>query len=262
MAKARFVVVVGQNGFKYVDRHSVTGDEISISTFNSKTGAVMALNLPIEYSCTHACNCYKEKACYACKGCYTFTRNQALYSNNLQFFLVHGADAFVAAVNAKIRENKKLFLFRWFTCGDIFNYAFLLCMVRIAKENPNIRFWTYTKKYSLVNRYLDECGALPENLTVIFSHWLNDDGTYFPMENPHHMPTSEFIPLGQEHLAETVTHICPCSSPDVVATCATCEHPCYTLKAGESMALLEHSTKRTKTRDAMVKAAHDALKKA
>ena len=74
------------------------------------------------------------------------------------------------------------------------------------------------------------------------------------------MPTSEFIPLGKEELKDTVTHICPCSDPSVNVTCATCDHPCYTLKQGESMALLEHSTKRTKKRDKEIRTAKKALK--
>ena len=103
-------------------------------------------------------------------------------------------------------------------------------------------------------------GELPENLTIIFSHWLNSDGTYYPMDNRHNLPTSEFIPFGMEKLAEKVTHICPCSDPTVKATCATCDHACYSLKKGESMALLEHSTKATKARDKAIKEAKKALK--
>ena len=134
-------------------------------------------------------------------------------------------------------------------------------MVKIAIDNPGIKFWSYTKKYSIVNKWINANGDLPENLVIIFSHWMNCDGSYFPMNNPHNLPTSEFIPFGREELKETVTHICPCSDPSVVATCATCDHPCYKLCKGESMALLEHSTKATKQRDKDIKAAKASLKK-
>ena len=62
---------------------------------------------------------------------------------------------------------------------------------------------------------------------------MNEDGTYFPMNNPYNFPTSEFIPLGKEKLAKHVTHICPCSDPNVVSTCDNCDHPCYELNFGE-----------------------------
>jgi hypothetical protein len=81
------------------------------------------------------------------------------------------------------------------------------------------------------------------------------------MDNPYHLPTSEFIPLGREELVKWVTHVCPCSDPNVIAKCENCEHPCYELKHGESMALLEHSTTETRKRDSEIKMAHEELKK-
>ena len=82
------------------------------------------------------------------------------------------------------------------------------------------------------------------------------------MDNPYNFPTSEFIPFGKEELAKNVTHICPCSDPNVLTTCNTCDHPCYELNFGESMALLEHSTKESKARDKEINAKHKELKKA
>ena len=252
------IIKTGENGRKYVDMASVH-PVFHCTDGNSKTGRCGNYNLPIEYTCKHSCACYRDKACYAENGCYLFTDNQVMYSENLRFFLLASDDEFVQAVNEYIRENR-LQLFRYFTCGDIPNTRFLRLMVRIAAENPTVKFWSYTKKYQIVNRFMDNGGALPENLVIIFSHWMNDNGTYYPMENPHMLPTSEYIPLGREDLKKSVTHICPCSDPSVVATCATCDHPCYTLKHGESMALLEHSTPRTKQRDKEIKAAKKALK--
>lgn len=151
-------------------------------------------------------------------------------------------------------------LWRYFTCGDIADSRFLQVMVRLAENNPSVKFWSYTKKYEIVNNWIAKNGKLPQNLRIIFSHWLNDDGSYFPMSNPYNLPTSEFIPLGREDLVKTVTHVCPCSDPSVVATCATCDHPCYDLMEGQSMALLEHSTSRTKARDKAIKAEKQKVK--
>lgn len=137
---------------------------------------------------------------------------------------------------------------------DILNGRFFDCMVQVAKACPAVRFWTYTKKYEIVNKWIDKNGPLPGNLTVIFSHWLNEDGSYFPMNNRHNLPTSEFIPYGKEELLKTVDHVCPCSDPDIFTTCATCPNPCYELKPGQSMALCGHSTKATKERDKWLKA--------
>lgn len=249
---------------KYVDWKTVRTDTLNISDGNSKVGKVLCFNLPVFYTCDHKCECYKSGKCYACGGCYLFSSNQATYSENFAFIRSHSTVQFVNAMNALIKTYPNRKYFRWFTCGDIVNKAFFRAMCIIARDNPDVVFWAYTKKYSIVNGYVAENGlaSIPENLTIIFSHWLNNDGTYYPMDNRYNFPVSEFIPLGMEDKTETVTHICPCSDPTVNSTCETCEHGCYTLKHGESMALLEHSTTETRDRDRKIKAAKSKLKKA
>lgn len=252
-----YAIRTGQNGLKCVELDSVRKDVLNFSFKNSKTGRVIAFNLPVEFTCNHACECYSKKNCYACGGCYQFSLNQALYSENLKAFKEHETAWFVDVVNEMITHHKSRKLFRWFTCGDIPNIRFLQSMVEIAAANPEMTFWTYTKKYGIVNSWVKQNGLenLPSNLTIVFSHWMNEDGTYFPMYNPYRFPTSEFIPMGKEDLLNTVNHVCPCSDPNSKEHCETCKTPCYGLKFGESMALVEHSTPRTKERDAAIKAA-------
>jgi hypothetical protein len=256
-----FVIAKGSNGKNYVVNTTVSNEFLHIFSGNSKTGEkVINFNFSIEYTCDHRCECYKDAKCYAESGCYLFADNQAKYTENINFFKNATDKEMIAAIQLAI-DTFQYDLFRYFTCGDIPNSRFFNIMVAVALANPGIKFWSYTKKYEIVNKWIDENGELPENLTIIFSHWLNEDGTYFPMNNRHNLPTSEFIPYGKEELKETVTHICPCSNPDVIATCSNCDHPFYDLKKGESMALLEHSTKATKERDKAIKAAKQALKK-
>ena len=252
------------DGKKFVAVDTVRTDTMNVSDGNGKTGKhVACINFPIFYTCRHNCECYKSGKCYACGGCYNFASNQATYSENLAFIRNNPFEIVVAAIVNGIRE-KGFTLSRYFTCGDIPNGMFFDVMVEVARRMDGVTFWAYTKKYGIVNSWCDAHGvdAMPHNLTIIFSHWRNDDGTYYPMDNPYRFPTSEFIPVGCEHLVDGVTHVCPCSDPSVVATCETCEHPCYKLQHGESMALLEHSTAASKERDDAVRAAHEALKKA
>lgn len=255
-----YQVAKGSNGKNYVVKESVCSDILHVNEGNTKTGEkCINYNFPIEYTCKHDCECYKNGTCYAESGCYLFANNQANYSENYNFYKANDKETFVNALQLAI-NTFKFNLFRYFTCGDIPNVNFIDCMVKLAINNPGIKFWSYTKKYNLVNSWIDNNGQLPENLTIIFSHWLNTDGTYYPMNNKYNLPTSEFIPYGKEGLAKAVTHICPCSDPTVKATCATCDHACYNLKCGQSMALLEHSTKQTKERDKAIKAAKDSIK--
>ena len=254
-----YTIKTGSNGHKYVDKGSVNS-VFHATTGNEKTGKAGNYNLPIEYTCNHQCECYKNGTCYACNGSYNFGSNQMKYSENYNFYKNNFSIVFINEITNYIKENK-LTLFRYFTCGDIPDIRFLQCMIKIAKINPDVKFWSYTKKYNIINNYCDEFGVdtIPSNLVIIFSHWLNDNGTYYPMNNKYNFPTSEFIPLGKEELTKTVTHICPCSDPTAKATCETCKTPCYELKRGQSMALLEHSTTRTKKRDKTIKDAKKAL---
>ena len=251
----------GQNGVIYCRKEGVINNIFHVQeNGNDKTGLAVNVNFPIEYTCRHDCECYKLGLCYACQGCYLFPANQAGYSENYNYYKNATSADMLKTFQLVLDNVKNVRLWRYFTCGDIPDKRFLQIMVDFAIANPAVKFWSYTKKYHIVNEWIDEHGQLPENLKIIFSHWLNKDGTYLPMDNKHNLPTSEFIPLGQEHLAENVTHVCPCSDPNVVATCATCDCPCYGLCNGQSMALLEHSTRETKQRDKAIRESKKALK--
>ena len=271
-AKKTYKVIVFTDCFgrtrKRIDVNSFQAEKVHIVIGNKKVGKhVMTFSFPTWYSCNHNCECYKgtadhKPACYAMQGCYNFLSVQFAHTENYKFFVEKTSREFCDAINAEIkRHSRSCHLFRWFTAGDILNRRFLDCMVTIARENPGVKFWTYTKKYATVNKWIDENGLdnMPRNLTIIYSHWLNDDGTYFPMENPYHLPMSEYIPYGREDLTKNVTFVCPCSNPDVVACCEDCEHCCADLKRGQTQALLEHSTDRTKARDKEIAAAHKKL---
>jgi len=259
MSENWYEIKVGENGYKYVNRFSVNA-VFHMSEGNEKVGKVACYNLPIEYTCNHNCECYKKGLCYACGGCYQYGSNQKKYSENLNFFL-NNDETTIAIEIVKYIKAGKYNLCRYFTCGDIPNTKFIRIMIKVAVMLPDVKFWAYTKKYNLINRFVAENGleAIPENLHIVFSHWMNENGTYYNMLNPYIFPTSEFIPFGMEELTKNVTFICPCSDPTVKSHCDTCEHGCYNLKHGESMALLEHSTKATRKRDREIKAAKNLL---
>ena len=265
-----FPVRVGENGFKFIDIKDVQ-PVLHIVAGNTKTGKeVSCYGHSIELTCNHAVECYMKKDgtpgnCYGLHGLYNMPSNQEYIAENFKFFKVYGREIMAKAIIEKIVKGKFEY-HRWFTVGDIPNFEFLQMMIDIANALPSVKFWGYTKKYNLVNRYVKEHGdsvsCIPENLVIIFSHWMNDDGSYFPMNNPYHFPTSEFIPVGMEYLTEEIDHICPCSDPSQFKTCANCDNPCHGLTYGMSMALLEHSTAASKERDSIIKKAHNAIKKA
>lgn len=261
----KYVIKINEKlNFKYVSLDSVVADKFNYSIGNSKLGQGKVLNygLSIQHTCAADAPCKKGGVCYGTRGCFQFGSNLQRVAENTVFVLTHKTHDIVKVFQKMIDDNPKIKYFRHFEIGDIPKVDYINAMVAIAIVNPSVKFWCYTKRYDFVNDWVDEYGleSIPSNLTIIFSHWRNDDGSYYPMDNRYNFPTSEFIPLGHEEEAEKVTHVCPCSNPDVLSNCVDCDHPCFELKHGESMALLEHSTVRTRKRDQQVKSAHKALK--
>ena len=264
-----YILSKAGNGFKYVKAIPEHGARpiLHIAGGNSKTGTnhVLCYGHTIEESCNHSCGCYADKMCYGMQGFYQmYTVNQLYLADNLYYFRVYGWETMADEIIAYLQKKHCKF-FRWFTVGDIVNIDFLHMIVKVGKALPHIKFWGYTKKYMLVNHYIEKyfdgnAKAFHNCTGLIFSHWRNNDGSFFEMLNPYKLPTSEFIPLGMEHESEKADHVCPCSNPDIYENCCNCSTPCYELKIGQSMALLEHSTARTSARDKAVKKAHEAIK--
>lgn len=258
--------------WKFVDRKSCGNEVLHMVAGNTKTGKqVICFNISPFYTCMHSCECFKEGLCYGNGGTYNFGSNLLQYTENYNFVMTHTVEEIAAEMLRQIATFPKTWKhLRFHTIGD-FTKKTLEAAVIVARALPDFTIWAYTKKYNMVNSYVDTHGgnpwvAIPANFCILFSHWMNRDGSYYPMDNRYNFPTSEFIPIGKEELAEKVTHVCPCSDPTVLSTCLdcdkTCGKSCGKLTYGESMGLLEHSTTASAARDKEVKAAHNALKAA
>lgn len=258
-----FIEVQESGAWKYVRKADARSDVLHLALEgNEKVGArVICFNVSAWYTCNHSCECFSKGKCYACGGCYTYFQNMLQYAENAAYIYSHTAQEIADEIARQMPDGADLF--RWHTIGDFIPATFEAAVI-LARRFKKVHFWAYTKKYRLVNGWIEKHGreSIPENLVIIFSEWRNEDGTVFPMPNPYNLPVSRFIPVGMEKEADRATHVCPCSNPDVLTTCRECDHACHTLKDGESMALLEHSTKASAKRDRVTRAAHKALKEA
>lgn len=84
--------------------------------------------------------------------------------------------------------------FRWHQGGEMPDGDYLRRMVTVADGEPACRQWGYTHRHDLVNDYIDEAGALPGNLSIMYSY----EGTEPAEDNPHGMPEFRCIERGQE----------------------------------------------------------------
>lgn len=227
---------------------------------NDKTGPhVQSTSMSIIHTCDHNAPCYKQGLCYGCGGCFNFGCNALDYAETTKAALRWEAEKFAEAILRQIKKSTTMF--RWFVVGDIPSEKVLYAMVLVAKALPNVKFWAYTKKYAICNKWVREHGgsiasAIPSNLHILFSEWEDEE---FKMDNPYGFAISRYIPLGmEEELVPTCTHICPCSDENWDGTCEECGI-CANILPGEVVGLKEHSTKATKERDKKV---HAGQKKA
>ena len=145
----------------------------------SKLGAAIpSVNLPPGTTCDPSAGCYLK--CYARKGRFAFPHVKELLQRN---FDIWKEDPEGFERDVKIAAYTSRF-FRFHSSGDIPDPAYLAMMVRVARHCPNTSFLCFTKKFDIVNRFLDEnWQTFPDNLHIVFSAW----GDRFP-NNPYNLP--------------------------------------------------------------------------
>ena len=201
---------------EYINQLAAKTNEVSISCVNSKTGPLCNdLALPT-CTCREDAPC-KATGCYCMKGRQTMSKVVAAYTRNLRLYNADQED-FWEQVRFKVK-HRPFPLFRFFDCGDIADYDFFLGMIDLAKEFPDIKFMSFTKKYEIVNKWIDENGDLPENLNVVFSVW----HIGWKVINPHNLPVA-YVDFKDKTLnpefPEGITS-CP-NEKDKTITCSIC----------------------------------------
>ena len=117
-----------------------------------------------------------QKFCYAIRDARRFHntciprlgRNTVIMRNNIE-------DGFKQLKEALVQNKAKIL--RYHSSGEIESYDYLLHMVKLAVELPDVQFYFYTKRFGFIEKYLNECGEFPKNLVCNISEWKgNTDG--------------------------------------------------------------------------------------
>ena len=197
--------------------------KLSISPGNAKMGYIPSVSLPPITTCAKNCTCAKK--CYAAKLCRIYPSVKRAYQNNLD--ILNGNDLeYWYQVQQAAKTTK---YFRYHVSGDIVDMSYFNWMCVTAEQIPDTTFLAFTKRYDIVNHYIDVFGKLPKNLKIIFSLW---DG--MPTPNPHNLPTAAVIFRGQQPADNWKICGGNCSE------CACRGVGCWELKNGETIAFYEH----------------------
>lgn len=168
-----------QDRQEYIDFLASKSDEISMANNNSKTGkACLNIAFPV-CTCRNDAPC--KEVCYACKGCQQFANVQGAYYRNLRLYN-DDPDNFFEQVYYKVKFAG-LPKVRLFDSGDFPDYDFLVRLVDLCNKTKDVKYMAFTKKYDLVNKYIDENGDLPANLNIMFSAW----DRLWEVLNPHNL---------------------------------------------------------------------------
>jgi hypothetical protein len=162
---------------EYIDFLANKTNEISMSNNNSKTGkACLNIAFPV-VTCRPDAPCVKT--CYACKGCQQIAVVQGAYYRNLRLYN-DDPDNFFEQVYYKVKFSG-LPKVRLFDSGDFPDAEFLVRLVDLCRSTPHVKYMAFTKKYEIVNNWIDTNGKLPDNLNIIFSAW----DKLWDVPNPH-----------------------------------------------------------------------------
>lgn len=206
--------------------NDIKEQHVCISKSNIKLGMIPSVSLPPIVTCSSLACKFCGKKCYARKICKFRRRVKESYDNNLDI-LLNDKEKFWREVDGSIKWTS---YFRFFVSGDIYDKDFLENMVWCARKNKHCQILCFTKKYSLVNEYL-EYHSLPKNLHLIFSVW---KGLECP--NPNNLPEAHVLYKDGTTTAKDGAKYCSGNCMD----CVTETKNCWTLKRGEQILFKEH----------------------
>ena len=219
---------------------------VSISKSNSKMGAIPSVSLPSIVTC-RKCDC--QNKCYANKLERLRPNVRNAYQNNIEI-LKNNPDQYWREVEGAIMMSR---FFRFHVSGDIPDEPYFERMVEVARRNPHCEILCFTKKYEIVNDYINQkyinsiLGTsrhpqltnmwmiaerfIPKNLHIVFSGWVG-----LQMVNPFsfseaHVRFRDGTTTAREDAME-------CSGN--CAECAKTNEGCWVLKPGQQVIFNEH----------------------
>lgn len=179
--------------------------------------SVMTFSLLAVYSCPNAKDC-DVKDCYALKAQrqYAGTRCKRTVLTWLAMNDVPALEKLI--MNQLSRTRKKAI--RVHESGDFVSQEYVNMWFRIAKANPEIHFYSYTKTGSIFD--FSNC---PDNFNIVNKDFC--EVNFF-----------DTIEECQEMADKTGGYVCPCGTPDETKkmcgssckVCHTTEHPVFFLK--------------------------------
>lgn len=198
---------------------------ITISNGNAKMGLVGSVSLLPFITCPNCCKETCGKYCYAAKLAILRSSVRKSYAKNTAVAILR-PDLYWIQVRAAAAGYR---FFRFHVSGDIIDAAYFSEMVKTAELLPGTMFLAFTKRYSVVNDWIDKNGSLPSNLKILFSGEKN-----LKPVNPYNLPETTVYKTVDEFDNNWLTCGGNCFN------CACAGLGCWKASAGDIVAFKEH----------------------
>lgn len=156
----------------------------TISNSNSKMGAVASVSLLPFMTCPERCAETCGGKCYAAKLANLRPAVLNSYARNTAL-VMYQPRVFWESVELAVKSVR---FFRFHVSGDIINREYFHHMVDIAERNQETEILCFTKRYEVVNWWIQEGHEIPANLHILFSGWNN-----LAPVNPYHLPETNIF---------------------------------------------------------------------
>ena len=137
-----------------------TAKEFNVRIFNFSIPAGND-KLTGKITCPFAGSCLK--LCYAKRGMYRFGNVERALSKRYQASKEENFVELISNELSKVKKDKQTYV-RIHDSGDFYSPAYFAKWLEIARNNPSVRFYAYTKSHSFIRGI-----QLPENFDLIFS---------------------------------------------------------------------------------------------
>lgn len=197
---------------------------VKISSGNSKMGSVPSVSLPSIKTCRR-CAC--QSKCYAQKLERLRPAVRNAYQHNLEV-LINEPETYWREVEASVMMSR---FFRFHVSGDIPTAKYLANMVAVAGRNSHCEILCFTKRYEMVNEFIEQNGEPPSNLHLVFSGWVGLD-----MVNPFALPEAHVRYRDGSTTARKDAIECGGNCTE----CALTDGGCWNLQKGQQVIFNEH----------------------
>ena len=176
-----------------------------------------------------------EKYCYAVKDTRRYHNTVIPSVGKNTVIMRHDMDRGFKQIKEELIKNNVKVL-RWQSSGEIMNYNYLLHMVKLAVELPNVQFYFYTKRFGFMEQYLNDYGELPKNLVCNISEWKGNTNGY------QLVGLNKFV--YDDHTDPTMEKLVHCPAVDkngrkTGVTCGECKR-CFSGNKGIVTAVYDH----------------------